>query len=549
MRTMADLADELGLHADDVVSLGHGKAKVELAALERPARGRGRLVLVSAITPTAAGEGKTTVSVGLAMGLRKLGRKVAVCLREPSLGPVFGIKGGGTGGGKATLVPATDINLHFTGDMHAITSAHNLLAAMVDNDLNFGAASGLDARRTTWPRAMDMNDRALRDVVVGLGGANGSVVRESRFDITAASEVMSVLCLSESFDDLRQRLQRIIVGRRKDFSYVTAGDLQAHEAMAALLQHAIKPNLVQTAEGGPAFVHGGPFANIAHGCSSVLATRMAMRYADDVVTEAGFGFDLGGEKFLDIKCRGADIWPRCVVLVATARALAAHGGADPKAPGGFDPAALERGLAHLDRQFKNAQAFGLTPILAVNVFESDSPEAIQRVVAHAAERGVVACPVEAFARGGDGAVVLAEAVGQVLDATDAAPPTARHLYDLGASYPEKITAVAKTIYGASGVVVEALAKRELGRIAKAGFGNLPVCIAKTHLSLSDQPQGGGLAEGFDVHVRSARLSAGAGFVVALLGDIMTMPGLPKEPAAMRVEFDDAGNVRGLMQGD
>jgi formate--tetrahydrofolate ligase len=546
VRPILAVAEELGIASEHVIPYGRSQAKIDLAALQGPARGKGRVVLVSAISPTPAGEGKTTVSIGLAMGMRAIGRRVALALREPSLGPVFGLKGGATGGGKAQLVPAQQINLHFTGDLHAITAAHNLLAALVDNDLHFGAKSGLEARRTTWGRAIDMNDRALRNVVVGLGGTAGGVPRETRFDITAASEVMAIFCLASSQADLRERLARIVVGRTATGVPVTAGQLGAADAMAVLLQDALHPNLVQTREGGPAFVHGGPFANIAHGCSSLVGTRMGMQYADDVITEGGFGFDLGAEKFLDIKCRAGGIFPRCVVLVATLRALKLHGGAklaDVQQP---DRGALERGLDHLDKHLETVAAFGLTPVVALNVFSGSDTEAELKLVEAALhERGVRVARSEGFARGGEGAIELARVVGGLLDETDAAPPPPQFLYPIESTYVEKIRAVARTAYGADDVEVLPAAAKELARFP----AGLPVCIAKTHLSLSDDATRQGRPRGFSVTVREARLAAGAGFVVALLGEVLTMPGLPKEPAALKVRIDPDGVIRGLMQGE
>jgi formate--tetrahydrofolate ligase len=549
MRPITQVAEELGLHADDVIPYGRDKAKIDLAALARPRRGAGRLVLVSAITPTPAGEGKTTVSVGLAMGMRRLGRRVALALREPSLGPVFGMKGGATGGGRAQVTPADQINLHFTGDLHAITSAHNLLAAMVDNDLHFGGRSGLDPRHVTWGRALDMNDRALRDVVIGLGGHSGGVPRETRFDITAASEVMAILCLADSRADLRARLARIVVGRGVGGKPVTAEAIGAADAMAALLCDALSPNLVQTLEGGPALVHGGPFGNIAHGCSSLLATRLAMHQADDVVTEAGFGFSLGGEKFLDIKCRTGGFWPRCVVLVATLRALKVHGGVPADRAAAEDGAALDRGLEHLAHHLGSIHAFGLVPVVALNVFGADAEAELNRVEAFCTERGVPAARTTGFASGGAGAEALAAEVGRILDATDASPPTPRFLYGLEETYEQKLRAVARTVYGADDVALRPSAAAALARFADSGHAHLPVCVAKTHLSLSDDPKRVGRPRGFTVTVRDVRLSAGAGFVVALLGDILTMPGLPREPAALRIRVDDDGRIRGLMQGE
>jgi formate--tetrahydrofolate ligase len=552
MRPIHEVAQDLGLDPNDVLPYGRDKAKIDLAALGRPKQGAGKLVLVSAITPTPAGEGKTTTSIGLAMGLRRLGHKVVPALREPSLGPVFGVKGGGTGGGRAQLVPANEINLHFTGDLHAITSAHNLLAAIVDNELHFddGAAKDkrLDPRRVTWRRAMDMNDRSLRSVMVGMGGRSGGVLRETGFDITAASEVMAILCLASSLDDLRARLGRIVVGRGHDQKPITAADLGADAAMTALLKDALLPNLVQTAEGGPAIVHGGPFANIAHGCSSILSTRMAQHHADVVVTEGGFGFDLGGEKFLDIKCRVGGLWPDAAVIVATLRALKFHGGIEAKGAGAPNREALERGIANLERHLASARFFGLRAVVAINAFDTDPEDEIALVRSRCEKLGV---PVElsrGFALGGEGTLELSRTVARVL-AESPAHPTPKFSYELGQSYAEKFDAIARNVYGADGADVDPTAAGQLETIVKSGYAGLPVCMAKTQLSVSDDPKKQGRPTGFRVTVREARLSAGAGFVVALLGDIMTMPGLPKVPAARNVRIEPDGRVRGLMQND
>lgn len=551
MRPIAEVAEELGLDPADVLPYGRDKAKIDLAALDRPAKGKGKLVLVSAITPTPAGEGKTTTSIGLAMGMRRLGMKAVPSLREPSLGPVFGVKGGGTGGGKAQLVPANEINLHFTGDLHAITSAHNLLAAIVDNELHFSAGGGegsrLDPRRVTWRRALDMNDRALRNVMVGLGGRTGGVPRETGFDITAASEIMAILCLATSLEDLQARLGRIVVGRTFDLKPVTAADLGAHVAMTALLKDALLPNLVQTAEGGPAIVHGGPFANIAHGCSSILSTRMALHHADVVITEGGFGFDLGGEKFLDIKCRIAGLWPDALVMVATLRALKFHGGVAAKEAGAPNPEALERGIANLERHLETARFYGLRAVVAINAFDTDPEGEIAMVRARCEKLGVPVELCRGFAKGGEGAEDLAKTVASVLEGGGARTP--RFSYELEQSYPEKFDAIARNVYGADGADVDPAAQAQLEQIEKSGFGGLPVCMAKTQLSVSDDPKKQGRPQGFRVTVREARLSAGAGFVVALLGDVMTMPGLPKVPAARNVRIEADGTVRGLMQNE
>ncbi len=533
LRPILDVARELDLDPDGVTPLGPTKAKVDPAMRPERASG-GRLVLVSAIGPTPAGEGKTTVSVGLSDGLRRAGSRTAVCLREPSLGPVFGAKGGGTGGGRAQVVPADDINLHFTGDLHAVTSAHNLLAAMIDNDLHFGASSGLTADGVTWPRVLDVDDRALRRVLVAAGR---KAERRTRFDITAASEVMAVLALAESMEDLRARLARTVVGWASDGAAVTAADLEAVDAMLVLLRDALRPNLVQTMDGTPAFVHAGPFGNIAHGCSSVLATRLALRHADVVVTEAGFGFDLGGEKFLHLKARQAGVWPRLVVLVATVRALASHGGGD-----------VALGLEHLDRQVANVRAFGLGVVVAVNVFDGDTEADLAAVERRAADLGVASARVTAFRDGGAGGEVLARRVLEMLDAGEAQVPEPRYLYREDAPFNAKIDVLSRTIYGAAGVRITDDACRDLDRLGAAGLDRLPVCVAKTHLSFSDDPKAGGLAKGMTLTVSEVRPAAGAGFLVALMGNIMTMPGLPRDPAARHVRVGADGAVSGLMQG-
>ncbi|APR80306.1 Formate--tetrahydrofolate ligase [Minicystis rosea] len=548
-----DVARELGVPEEHVQVYGRGKAKIDLAALDRPAQGAGRLILVSAINPTPAGEGKTTTSVGLAMGMRRLGKRVALCLREPSLGPVFGVKGGGTGGGRATLVPADDINLHFTGDIHAITTAHNLLAAMVDNACHFhlplGDKGSLDPRGVTWGRALDMNDRALRNVIVGLGRKTDGVPRQDRFDITAASEIMAIVALASSYRDLEERLGRIVVGTSTTGASVTAADVGAAGAMTAVLRDALLPNLVQTAEGGPALVHAGPFGNIAHGCSSILATRLGVALGDYAVTEAGFGFDLGGEKFLDIKCRTAGVWPRMMVLVATLRALKMHGGAAVKLAGEPNAEALEKGIAHLTKHLETAAFYGLPVVVAINVFPTDTAEELALVDEATRRRGVRAVRCEGFAKGGEGGIDLARAVIETADATDHAPPAPRYAYELTDPLREKVRKVAATVYGAAGVTFTAHAAKDIKRIEDLGYGNLPVCMAKTQLSLTDDPTIPGRPEGFTITVREVRLAAGAGFVVPLTGEMMTMPGLPKEPAALKVRLLDNGKIRGLMQND
>ncbi len=553
-RPIYEVARELGLHDDDIEPYGKTKAKIDLAALSRPnpRKPKGRLVLVTAINPTPAGEGKTTTSVALAMGMRRLGKNAVLALREPSLGPVFGVKGGGTGGGKASLVPTDDINLHFTGDMHAITAAHNLLAALADNTAYFRERvcdGELDARQISWGRAMDMNDRFLRGVIVGLGGKAHGTPRETRFDITAASEIMAIMSLSRDHADLEARLSRIVIGATYEGKAVTAGDIGAAGAMTALLRDALKPNLVQTAEGGPAFVHCGPFGNIAHGCNSILATQLAMATGDYAITEAGFGFDLGGEKFLDIKCREAGIWPRAVVIVATLRALKMHGGVAVKVAGEPNAQALEAGTVHLEKHLENAAAFGLTPIVAINVFPQDTADEVAIVAKAAAKFGAKVARCDGFARGGEGSTELAQMVCDIVDATDASPPTAKYVYELEDAPEEKIRKVARTIYGAKDVVFTANAEKDLKRIGELGYAKLPVCIAKTQLSLSDQPTVPGRPRDFTITVREVRLSAGAGFLVPLTGDMMTMLGLPKVPAARGVKLLPGGRIKGLMQND
>ena len=506
-------------------------------------------MLVSAITPTPPGEGKTTTSVALAMGLCRRRRNAVAALREPSLGPVFGLKGGGTGGGVATLEPSQDINLHFTGDIHAVGAANNLLAALVDNALHFRHPVEIDPRSVRWRRCLDMNDRSLREIVSGLGGRANGVVRETGFDITAASEIMAILALTEGPKDLEARCARVVVGQTLAGEPVTAGQLKASGAMAALLQDALLPNLVQTREGGPAIVHAGPFANIAHGCSSVLGTRLGLAYADEVITEAGFGFDLGAEKFLDIKCRSAGLWPHGVTLVATLRALKFHGGAPLARVAEPDAQALERGFENLGKHLETIAAFGLPAVVAVNRFPQDSDAELDRLRGWGRANGVTVAVCEGFAKGGEGALELADAVLAMLDRAESSPPAPRYLYSLEAPLKEKLRAVARTAYGARDIVFTAGAERDLAQVEKLGGAHLPVCIAKTQLSLSDDPTRAGRPRDFVVTVRELRLCAGAGFVVALTGEILTLPGLPKEPAAAHVVVHPDGRVTGLMQGE
>jgi formate--tetrahydrofolate ligase len=540
LRPIGDVAAEMGIAPEHVEPYGRHKAKIDLAALagHEP---RGNLILVTALTPTSAGEGKTTTTVGLSQALRKLGKKVVVALREPSLGPVFGVKGGGCGGGRSQILPMEEINLFFNGDLYAVSAAHNLLAVLADNEIHFRGATKLDPRRINWRRTVDMNDRTLRKIIVGLGGTPNGVPREDGFDITAASEVMAILCLSRDIADLKQRLGRILVGYSEADQPVTAGDLKAAGAMTVLLRDAIKPNLVQTFEGGPALVHGGPFANIAHGCNSINATRMALGYADYVVTEAGFASDLGAEKFFDIKCRTAGIWPKAVVVVATCRALKLHGGVAAKDTSP-NPAAVERGLANLDKHIENMKEFGFDAVVALNLFPTDTQEEIAMVENHCTKRGVKFAVSDVFGNGGAGGEVLAR---KVLSAVETGPTTPKYLYGLDETPLEKITAIARRMYGAQGVELDAKARTDLERVKQLGLEKLPVCIAKTQNSLSDDPHKIGRPTNFDLTVREVRVSAGAGFLVAIAGSILTMPGLPRTPAAFEIDVDEHGNVQGL----
>ena len=538
LRPINEIAESLGLASDEWDAWGPGRAKVTAAAVDAP-RTRaepGRLVLVSAITPTPAGEGKTTTSIGLAQGLAQIGERAVVALREPSLGPIFGAKGGATGGGASRMHPSAEIDLHFTGDLHAVTSAHNALSALVDSHLHFRNTPTLHPGRVLWRRALDVCDRALRNVVTGMASGNGPV-QETGFDITAASEVMAVLCLASGEADLRARLGRIIVGFDPSGAPVTATDLGAVGPMAALLRDALRPNLVQTTEGVPALVHGGPFANIAHGCSSVMGTRLGLGRADWTITEAGFAFDLGGEKFFDIKCRTAGLDPALVVLVATIRALRHHGGVPVDTA---DPAAVERGLANLDKHIENVQAFGKTPVVALNRFTTDHPDEIAVVRARCEALGVPFSEADPFGTGGPGCTDLAELV--VEHGRNPAPLAL--LYQGEQPVIEKITAVAKTMYGASGVQLAGRARTDLARVKRLGLSGLPVCIAKTQSSLSDDSRLRGRPQDFDVTVREVRISAGAGFLVVMMGDIVRMPGLPKRPSALDIDLVD-GEIVGL----
>ncbi len=541
LRPIADVAAELGIGVESLIPYGRHKAKLPPDVVPAGAE-PGRLVLVTGINPTPAGEGKTTTTIGLADALRRLGVRVAACLREPSLGPCFGVKGGATGGGYAQIVPMEEINLHFTGDLHAVTSANNLLASLIDNHLHHGNAQAIDPRRITWRRCLDLNDRALRDIVVGLGGATNGPVREDGFDITAASEVMAVLCLAADLSDLRDRLGRMIVASRIDGSPVTAADLKAEGAMAALLKQALLPNLVQTLEGTPAIVHGGPFANIAHGCNSLIATRTALALADVVVTEAGFGADLGAEKFLDIKCRIGGLAPGCAVVVATVRALKMHGGVARAALGREDVAAVRRGVANLVRHVTNLQGFGLPVLVALNRFDTDTAAEAAAVRDAVAACGAEVIPCTHWSHGGEGAVALAHAV---LARLNEGAARFTPLYGDDLPLAEKIATIATRIYHAAEVTFAPSAARRLAAFEAAGFGRLPVCIAKTPYSFSADPRLLGAPEGHVFPVREVRLAAGAGFVVALAGDVMTMPGLPRAPAAEAITLDGSGEIEGL----
>ena len=539
---ITDIADACGVDGAYVEQYGRYKAKIDNRFLKETDRPDGKLVLVTAITPTPAGEGKTTTTVGLADGLRRIGKNAVVALREPSLGPVFGIKGGAAGGGYAQVIPMEDINLHFTGDFHAIGAANNLLAAMLDNHIQQGNALGIDPKRITWRRCVDMNDRQLRSIVDGLGGRMQGVPREDGFDITVASEVMAVLCLASDIPDLKARLGRIVVGYTYDDAPVTAADLKAAGAMAALLKDALKPNLVQTLEHTPALIHGGPFANIAHGCNSVTATRMALKLGDYAVTEAGFGADLGAEKFLDIKCRMAGLKPDAVVVVATVRALKHHGGAARAELGREDLAALERGLPNLLQHVDNIKnVFGLPCVVAINAFPTDTAAELKLVEEKCRELGVSVALSEVWAKGGAGGTALAEEVVRLCEQ----PSDFRYSYALGGAIEEKLETICRRIYHADGVVLTPAAQKQARRLTELGFGELPICMAKTQYSFSDDPSLLGAPRGFTVTVRNLKVSAGAGFLVALTGDIMTMPGLPKVPAAERIDVDENGRISGL----
>ena len=543
MKPVTEIAQSAGIDEKYVEQYGRYKAKIDLSILKENKNENGKLVLVTAITPTPAGEGKTTTTIGLADGLRRLGKNAVVALREPSLGPVFGIKGGAAGGGYAQVVPMEDINLHFTGDFHAIGAANNLLAAMLDNHIKQGNELGIDVRRITWKRCVDMNDRQLRNITDGLGGVANGVPREDGFDITVASEVMAVLCLSSSITDLKQRLSKIIVGYTYDNRPVTCADLGAQGAMAALLKDALKPNLVQTLEGTPALVHGGPFANIAHGCNSVTATKLALKLGDYAVTEAGFGADLGAEKFLDIKCRAAGLTPSAVVIVATVRALKMHGGLDKNSLDTEDLAALEKGVPNLLRHVSNIKnVYKLPCVVAVNRFPTDTDREIEFIIEKCKALGVNVVLSTVWAEGGKGGEALAREVVRLCNEEKGAFTFS---YDLDCTIEEKIEAVVKKIYGGKGIKILPAAQKQIDRLTALGFDKCPVCIAKTQYSFSDDPSLTGAPEDFTVTVRNVKISAGAGFVVVLTGDIMTMPGLPKHPAAERIDVDENGKISGL----
>lgn len=543
MRPITEIAENAGIDEKYIEQYGKYKAKIDLSLLNESKRDNGKLILVTAITPTPAGEGKTTTTIGLADGMKRIGKSVAVALREPSLGPVFGIKGGAAGGGYAQVVPMEDINLHFTGDFHAIGAANNLLAAMLDNHIQQGNLLGIDPRKITWKRCVDMNDRQLRFVVDGLGGKVNGVPREDGFDITVASEIMAVLCLSNSISDLKDRLSRIIVGYTYDDKPVTAGELKAAGAMAALLKDAIKPNLVQTLEGTPAFVHGGPFANIAHGCNSVTATKMALKTADYAITEAGFGADLGAEKFLDIKCRAAGLTPSAVVVVATVRALKMHGGLDKKSLDTENLTALEKGIPNLLRHVSNIKnVYKLPCVVAVNRFPTDTDNEIGFIIEKCKELGVNVVLSTVWADGGKGGEELAKEVVRLCEEEKG---DFTYSYSLDGTIEDKIEAVVKKVYGGNGITVLPAAKKQIDKLSELGFSNLPVCIAKTQYSFSDNPALLGAPEDFTVTVKNVKISAGAGFIVVLTGDIMTMPGLPKSPAAERIDIDENGKITGL----
>lgn len=543
MKKITDVAAKLGISEDDIELYGRYKAKLSMDLIRRMESEKpGKLVLVTAITPTPAGEGKSTTTVGLAQGLHKIGKKVIVALREPSLGPCMGIKGGAAGGGYSQVVPMEDINLHFTGDFHAITSAHMLLSAMLDNHIQQGNALNIDPRRIVWKRVVDMNDRELRNIVVGLGGKAHGVPRQDGFDITVASEVMAILCLANSLHDLKERLSKIIVAYDYSGNPVTAGQIKAHGAMAALLKDAIKPNLVQTLENVPAIIHGGPFANIAHGCNSVMATKTCMKLADYTITEAGFGADLGAEKFFDIKCRYAGLKPDAVVIVATVRALKMHGGVPKTELKTPNVEAVKAGLCNLEKHIENVKKFGVPAVVAINIFAQDTAEELEAVREHCAKHGVNVALSDVFAKGGEGGIELAK---EVVALAESGKADFKPIYELDIPLKAKIETIAKEIYGADGVNYTKEADKALKEFEALGYGNLPVCMAKTQYSFSDDQTLLGRPSGFTITIKNCRIAAGAGFIVVLTGDIMTMPGLPKVPAAEKIDVSDEGVISGL----
>ena len=543
MLPISQIADSVGIEADELELYGKYKGKVSLDVLSRlEDKPDGKLILVTAINPTPAGEGKTTVNVGLSMGLNKIGKKAFTALREPSLGPVFGVKGGAAGGGYAQVVPMEDINLHFTGDFHAITSAHNLLAAMLDNHLQQGNVLDIDPKKIVWRRVLDMNDRSLRNIIVGLGGKPDGFVRQTGFDITVASEIMAILCLATSLSDLKERLSKMVVAYRKDGSAVTAADLEATGAMALLLKEAIKPNLVQTVENTPALIHGGPFANIAHGCNSVMATKIGLKLADYVVTEAGFGADLGAEKFFDIKARFAGLNPNAVVIVATIRALKMNGGVPKTELSAENLTALEAGIANIERHVENVNKFGVPAVVAINKFPTDTEAEINLLREKLAAKGVDVVLAEVFTKGGEGAIDLANKVVEIIESK---PSNYAPLYDVDGSIEEKINTIATEIYRADGVDFAPAAKKQIKELVALGLDKMPICMAKTQYSFSDDATLLGAPTGFNITVREVKVNAGAGFIVALTGAIMTMPGLPKVPAANGMDITETGEIIGL----
>ncbi len=543
MKDITEIAAHLNIDNEDLIQYGHYKAKVDLRVFDKlKDKKDGKLILVTAINPTPAGEGKTTVNIGLSMALNKLGKKAISALREPSLGPSFGVKGGAAGGGYAQVVPMADINLHFTGDFHAITSANNLISAMLDNHIHQGNEQGIDIRRVVWKRCVDLNDRALRNVIVGLGGKPNGYPREDGFDITVASEIMAILCLSTSLENFKERVSRVIIAYRRDGSPVYVKDIKAQGAVTLLMKDAIMPNLVQTLENTPALIHGGPFANIAHGCNSIMATKLGMKLADYTVTEAGFGADLGAEKFLDIKCRFGDLKPSAAVIVATIRALKHHGGATKENYDKEDLVALEKGFANLEKHIENIKKFGLPAIVSINRFPSDTENEIKFIEDRLAKMGVECSLTEVFAKGGDGALDLAEKVIKVCDEGKA---NFKPLYDVNLSIKEKLEIIAKEVYGADGVEFTVPAMKNVKNLEKLGLDKMPICVAKTQYSLSDNPDLLARPEGFHIVVREVKVSNGAGFLIVLTGSIMTMPGLPKVPAADNIDILPSGEIVGL----